>query len=148
MSGRGRGRPKGNKKSARIVPQMKDELVQPYKKQSIPSAVRQQVWINRIGRKFESKCQVTWCRNVISVFQFECGHNVPESKGGSTTLDNLVPICGNCNSSMGDRFTIDEWCKKFHPKRSRFLSCFSSTAQEPASSGPARGASSSNGSKR
>jgi 5-methylcytosine-specific restriction endonuclease McrA len=146
---RSRGRPKGNKKSARIVPVgMKDEPTAPYKKQGIPAAVRQQVWLARIGRKFEAKCQVTWCRNVISVFQFECGHNVPESKGGSTTLDNLLPICSNCNGSMGDRYTIDEWCKKFNPKKRSFLSCFKVTAQEPASSGPARATPSSTVSKR
>lgn len=49
----------------------------------------------------------------MSVFDFECGHNVPESKGGKTTLDNLVPICARCNRSMGDRYSIDEWNAKF-----------------------------------
>lgn len=66
-----------------------------------------------MGRLFEGQCRVTWCKNTINAFDFQCGHNVPESKGGKTSLDNLVPICCRCNNSMGSQFTIDEWNKKF-----------------------------------
>ncbi len=41
------------------------------------------------------------------------GHNIPESKGGKTTINNLIPICGDCNRSMGDRYTIDEFSQEF-----------------------------------
>jgi hypothetical protein len=50
---------------------------------------------------------------VVKDFAFEVGHNIPESKGGRTTIDNLIPICGECNRSMGDRFTIDEFSRQF-----------------------------------
>jgi 5-methylcytosine-specific restriction endonuclease McrA len=103
---------------------------EPYKKAAIPAAVRQQVWLSRVGEKFKSKCSVRWCKNQITVFQFECGHNIPESKGGTTTLDNLVPICSNCNKSMGDRYTIDEWSSMFHSKRSWFSCCFTKKPRE------------------
>lgn len=53
----------------------------------------------------------------MSVFDFQCGHNVPESRGGKTTLDNLVPICSRCNMSMGNSYTIDQWNQRFAPKR-------------------------------
>lgn len=79
---------------------------------SIPKAVREQVWLHYFGKKFSHKCYISWCKNKISVFDFECGHNIPESKGGSTTIQNLRPICSRCNKSMGNRYTIDEWCKK------------------------------------
>ena len=88
-----------------------------YKKKKIPKALAEQVWISRMGHTFEHKCAVSWCRNRITVFDYECGHNIPESKGGKTTLDNLVPICGRCNRSMGDTYTIDEWVAKFAPPR-------------------------------
>lgn len=88
-----------------------------YKKKPIPKALREQVWLNQIGKKFEGRCRVSWCKNRISVFDFQCGHNIPESRGGSTALDNLLPICARCNISMGDRYTIDEWTSKFAPKR-------------------------------
>lgn len=94
-----------------------------YKKKKIPKALAEQVWISRMGHRFEHKCAVSWCRNRITVFDYECGHNIPESKGGKTTLDNLVPICGRCNRSMGDTYTIDEWVAKFAPPR---RSCWSS----------------------
>ena len=87
-----------------------------YKKGKIPKALREQVWLKNMGQTFQGKCRVTWCHNNISVFDFQCGHNIPESKGGHTSLDNLVPICGRCNISMGSGYTIDEWNVKFAPR--------------------------------
>jgi len=84
-------------------------------KQQISRALREQVWITYVGKKFESKCTVTWCKNTITVFDFQCGHNIPESKGGSTDLLNLFPICSRCNLSMGDNYTLDEWKKLSKP---------------------------------
>jgi 5-methylcytosine-specific restriction endonuclease McrA len=94
----------------------------PYRKKSIPAAVRQQVWLTYVGEHFKSKCKVRWCRNTITVFQFDCGHNVPESRGGTTTIDNLLPICSNCNGSMREHYTIDEWSAAFAPKKKNFFS--------------------------
>jgi 5-methylcytosine-specific restriction endonuclease McrA len=95
-----------------------------YRKKKIPKALAEQVWITHLGHRFEGKCRVSWCRNRITVFDYECGHNIPESKGGKTSLDNLVPICARCNRSMSDKYTIDEWATKFAPKRSRWWQCF------------------------
>ena len=78
-------------------------------KEKIPKALREQVWIARVGKKFESKCLTPWCTNTMTVFDFQSGHNVPESKGGATDIKNLYPICSRCNLSMGDRYTFDEW---------------------------------------
>lgn len=76
---------------------------------SIPKAIREQTWIRYNGPKFESKCNVTWCQNIITPFTFEVGHNIPASRGGDTNIDNLRPICTGCNRSMGNRYTIDEF---------------------------------------
>jgi 5-methylcytosine-specific restriction endonuclease McrA len=80
-----------------------------YKKKAIPKALREQVWIQKVGNTFQTKCCVQWCENQINAFNFQAGHNIPESKGGATTVENLIPICDRCNCSMGDRYTIDEW---------------------------------------
>jgi len=88
---------------------MSDEV---YKKKKIPKAIREQLWIQKVGRKFESKCKTTWCKNKITVFDFQAGHDVPECKGGSCEITNLVPICSRCNLSMGSQHTFNEWCKK------------------------------------
>ena len=95
----------------------------PYRKTKIPKALREQVWLKSMGERFDGKCRVSWCKNRINVFDFQCGHNIPESKGGKTTLDNLLPICARCNISMGSQYTIDEWNTKF-ASRSNWWTCF------------------------
>jgi hypothetical protein len=87
-----------------------------YKKKAIPQALREAVWIHYCGRVFSKKCTVEWCENMMTVYDFQAGHNIPESRGGETTLDNLKPICSRCNLSMGDRYTIDEWVSKFRAR--------------------------------
>lgn len=82
-------------------------------KGKIPKALREQVWMVKVGHVFDGKCGIVWCTNRMNVFDFHCGHNIPESRGGETTLDNLVPICSRCNVSMGNQFTINEWNAKF-----------------------------------
>ena len=84
---------------------------QKYKKENIPRALREQIWLKYIGKKYESVCTIIWCKNIISVFDFHMGHNLPESKGGSINIDNLHPICSRCNLSMSDNYSIDEWNK-------------------------------------
>ena len=80
-------------------------------KQRISAALREQVWLRHMGRAFEGKCMTSWCQNKITVFDFECGHDIPESKGGPTDIRNLYPICRKCNGSMGNRYTFNEWTK-------------------------------------
>lgn len=91
-------------------------------KQKIPKALREQVWLQQFGKVYEHKCYIDWCKNIISVYDFQSGHNIPESKGGTTTLDNLRPICSRCNSSMNDVYSIDEW-QKLNKKKSKCLDC-------------------------
>jgi len=85
----------------------KKDINKPKKrKKTIPVKLKQQLWLNHFGKVFESKCFIDWCDNIINVFDFEAGHDIPESKGGKIDLHNLYPICSKCNKSMGNRFTI------------------------------------------
>ena len=87
-------------------------------KQVIPKAIREQVWIRYMGKTFQKECFIHWCKNQIDVFNFQVGHNIPESKGGPTNVENLIPICRNCNLGMGNRLTIEQWQKKYEtPKK-------------------------------
>lgn len=52
-------------------------------KATIPKALREQVWL--AGRVYERRCQ-----NVMSVFDFHVGHDIPESQGGLPTCDLFV----------------------------------------------------------
>lgn len=70
-------------------------------KTQISKSLRVAVWNKYIGIKIgETKCL---CCNIFDISQlnFECGHVVAKSLGGSTEIDNLRPICGSCNKSMG-----------------------------------------------
>lgn len=89
-----------------IVPSVKK---QQKKRTAIPKALREEVWRTHIGPKYESKCTIVWCTNKITPFDYEVGHNIPHSKGGTSSIDNLRPICSRCNKSMSDNYTIDEW---------------------------------------
>jgi len=100
------------------------------KKRQIPAALREAVWIKHMGRNFEGKCRTTWCPNTITVFDFQSGHDIPESKGGPTDISNLYPICARCNLSMSNHFTFSEWCKlgvvkpEVKPEPRKFINYF------------------------
>jgi 5-methylcytosine-specific restriction endonuclease McrA len=81
------------------------------RKATIPVAFREQIWLRTCGKVYEAKCPTRWCQNRITVYDFQSGHNIPESKGGPTTPENLIPLCSRCNLSMGNRYTFDEWNK-------------------------------------
>ena len=84
-------------------------------KATIPKALREQVWLTYVGRRYDSKCYINWCQNRITVFEFQVGHDVPESHGGATEIFNLRPICSRCNQSMGSQFTIQQWSALSRP---------------------------------
>jgi hypothetical protein len=80
-------------------------------KARIPKALREQVWLKYSQQQFSIKCLTPWCQNQINAFDFHCGHMQAEAKGGSTTLDNLIPICARCNLSMGTT-SFSAWATK------------------------------------
>lgn len=95
-------------------------------KQRISASLRQSVWLAWIGKEYDAKCTIKWCQSRITPFSFEVGHNIPESRGGATTLDNLRPICGICNKSMGNRYTIEEYSRLHQTKQNCYKKCVSS----------------------
>ena len=83
-----------------------------YKKKSIPLSLKALVWNKYIGEeKGTGYCQC--CRkNIIKQISFHCGHIISERNGGSTTLNNLIPLCQTCNLSMG-RQNMNDFVKKY-----------------------------------
>lgn len=59
------------------------------------------VWNKRNGDKTlnEGKCYV--CEEQLSFKNMQCGHIISYYHGGKTELENLEPICGDCNRDMG-----------------------------------------------
>jgi len=78
-------------------------------KAKIPTALREQVWLRYNGPLYQTKCYIRWCLNTVTVFDFQVGHDVPESKGGGINIENLRPICSRCNQSMSNNYSITEW---------------------------------------
>lgn len=102
-------------KKGKMKKQRTDQIIpiSTQKKERIPTALREQVWLRQMGRVFEGKCPTTWCTNRITVFDFESGHCSPESKGGKTVLENLIPLCSRCNKSMSNTHTFEEWNRQY-----------------------------------
>lgn len=73
------------------------------KRIQIPKTVRNAVWNNYIGETIGvAKC-FAGCNRHITWQNYECGHIIAQARGGKTELNNLVPICSQCNKSIGVR---------------------------------------------
>lgn len=74
------------------------EPAAPYDERPITKSLKKDVW---------KKCQNGFCEicrtTKIAKDSFECGHIQSRALGGQTELDNLIPICFDCNRSMGTR---------------------------------------------
>ena len=103
-----------------LIPQQefkhkKEEKKTKYKKKAIPKTVKKATWDRWIGKDVGvTKCLC--CEHQeIRQFEFHCGHVVAESKGGKTTVDNMRPICAQCNLSMGS-MDMNEFKKMYFEK--------------------------------
>ena len=70
---------------------------------NIPSAVRNAVWNIYVGN--DIKQGICFCCNTepITTANFDCGHVESRNNNGKATIQNLRPICGLCNKSMGTK---------------------------------------------
>ena len=74
----------------------------PSRKQ-IPKHIRTLVWNKYVGEDVvHTKC---FCCDVTSIriTCFDCGHVKSVAHGGQDTIENLRPVCSQCNLSMGTR---------------------------------------------
>ena len=68
------------------------------KRKRIPTSMRKKVWTKHFELiKGECFC----CKKELYMDEFECGHIIPVKDGGQNTIDNLEPICRQCNQDMG-----------------------------------------------
>ena len=83
----------------------KDEPKEPKqagKRKRLTVAARNAVWNQWIGIELGlGACHC--CGRQVYQQDFECGHVVAASRGGSDAPDNLRPLCRACNRSMRDR---------------------------------------------
>jgi hypothetical protein len=90
-------------------------VINKYKKKTIPKALKKQVWDTWVGSSVgETNCLCCGHEKVRQI-EFHCGHIMAEVNGGKTNVENLRPICAQCNLSMGSMNMI-EFKKKFFSK--------------------------------
>ena len=65
----------------------------------IKKKLRKEVWMKRNGDTINGSCFC--CNENIDIHNFECGHITSVYHGGNTSLNNLEPICRECNREMG-----------------------------------------------
>jgi hypothetical protein len=73
------------------------EPAQPYDDRQISKALRKQIW----SKCVDSLCEI--CEDEIDFNNFEAGHIIPRTLGGQVSIENLIPICFDCNRSMGTK---------------------------------------------
>ena len=70
------------------------------------------VWDNVFGEEVGKHLCYCCKKNWIRQNNFEAGHVIAECKGGKTNVDNLRPICRECNGSMGSK-NMDDFMQEF-----------------------------------
>jgi len=84
------------------------------KRKGIPKKVKNDSWDKYIGNDvanvFCLVCNVT----KINQKDFEAGHIIADSCGGSATIDNILPVCRACNTSMGST-EMSHYIKEHYP---------------------------------
>jgi len=105
-------RNKTNKWHVSNVNNKKQFKVTDYRKKNIPKTLKRMVWDKYIGPDIgKSKCMCCKHQDIRQI-EFHCGHVVAEVNNGYTNIDNLRPICAQCNLSMG-RMNMDLFMKRF-----------------------------------
>jgi 5-methylcytosine-specific restriction endonuclease McrA len=84
------------------------EPAQPYDDRPISKSLRNMVW----SKCVDNLCEI--CEDEIEYDNFEAGHIVSRSLGGQLIIDNLIPICFDCNRNMGTRNAY-EYKKDVYP---------------------------------
>jgi hypothetical protein len=75
----------------------------------ITKALRKKVW----KKCRDNMCCI--CHEKIDFENFQAGHIIARACGGTIDIDNLIPICFNCNNNMDTRNAY-EYQKKIYPE--------------------------------
>lgn len=91
-------------------PIKKEKKIKSEKRKTITAMERQQIWNCHIGIT-HGQINCPYCQiNPITQLLFEIGHVIAHSKGGQLSPDNVRPLCGLCNKSMGSNtLDINKW---------------------------------------
>jgi len=84
------------------------------KKKKIPKKVKNDSWDCYVGKNVATAKCICCKISEINAKDFVAGHVVSEYNGGQVVVDNLMPICQPCNSSMGVT-NMEDYIKAHYP---------------------------------
>ena len=87
-----------------------------YKKKSIPKSLKKMTWDKWVGKDVGTIKCLCCNHQEIRQIEFHCGHVVAEKNGGHTIVENLRPICAQCNLSMGT-MNMNDFKKMYFKKK-------------------------------
>lgn len=91
------------------------------KKKKIPKNLRNEVWNKYNNEKSTmAKCYCCDIEALHITKSWHCGHVIAEHNGGNLTVENLRPVCGSCNSSMGTQNLYD-YMEKYYSNRFKII---------------------------
>lgn len=74
------------------------------KRSSISGNLRKKVWEEYVGQRIETKCFCCRTKRITPFTYcdtFHAGHIISAYNKGTTSIENLLPICRDCNMNMG-----------------------------------------------
>jgi hypothetical protein len=83
-----------------------------YKKEPICKTVRNVLWYIHYNDVRTAKCKCCLVED-ISISCYHVGHVIAEANGGKTSMENLLPMCMLCNTSIGKQNVFD-FIKKYN----------------------------------
>jgi hypothetical protein len=85
------------------------------KRKGIPKKVKNDSWDKFVGSEYGSTYCLVCVSTVINSKNFEAGHIISDKNSGKSIVDNILPICGQCNKCISSK-NMDEYVKEFHPE--------------------------------
>lgn len=79
------------------------EMRRLHRKKSLGGHFTLEEWTKK-KEMFDYRC--LWCEKKEPEIKLSADHRIPISKGGSSNIENIQPLCRNCNSKKRDRFII------------------------------------------
>ena len=86
----------------------------PFKKKGVSIKVKNDTWNLYIGKKHGEAWCIVCDKTKIDSKNFQAGHIISEKLGGKSNIHNILPICGQCNRSMGIQ-SMEEFIKEKYP---------------------------------
>jgi len=83
-------------------------------KKRVPKKLKNDSWNKYIGRKHGEALCICCRTEIIGQSNFHAGHIISEFNGGKITIDNILPICAGCNSSMGTK-NMNSFINEYYP---------------------------------